>query len=211
MSGFHIPGLDPVFNEIKKIPDGSLFVKIICVVIGLALLGICTTITVHTLVKPIYGLVASLMSRWHGVPQIHTPPPILDLIAWLIALGIVAGLATAAFYYLNALQRRVNNIREVVGEHGGLFKDILALIQQNNADFQKVTADLLALSKMGSEHLRELSQMGAEHLRDSTKDVLGLIQHLQNAMAAQQEQIRLLKEGINLLNNELAIVGERKN
>ena len=40
MSDFHIPGLDTVFDEIKQIPGGSLFVKIICVVIGLALFGL---------------------------------------------------------------------------------------------------------------------------------------------------------------------------
>src|SRR5579863_3540355 len=155
MTGVHIPGLDPVFNEIKKIPGGSLFVKIVCVVIGLALFGFSTKIVVQTLVEPVHDLIVSLMSGRRGVPQIHTTH-VLDLFAWPVALAITAGLAVAALYYLSALQRKVNNVRLAMGEHRDLFRDILALIKLTNAD-------LLELSKM-SQILHEFSKMGAEHL-----------------------------------------------
>jgi|HubBroStandDraft_6_1064221.scaffolds.fasta_scaffold742582_1 hypothetical protein len=202
MSDFHVPGLDPVFNEIRKLPGGNLFVRIVCVVIGLALLGFSTKIVTQTLVEPGHDLMVALLSRWRGIPQIHTTH-VLDLLARPVAVGITAGLAVAALYYLSALQRRVNNIRWAIGEHGGIFKDILALIKLTNADLQ-------TLSKMSSEHLHELAKMGAEHLHESTKDLLVIIQHLRDAMAAQQEQIRLLKEQGDLLRSELAIVGKRK-
>jgi hypothetical protein len=186
MTDFHIPGLDTVFNEIKQIPGGSLFVKIVCVVIGLAMLGWSTKVVARTLVEPSHDLIVSLISGWRGVPQIHTAH-ILDLIAWPIALGITSGLATAALYYLRALQRKVNDIRFVMAEHGGLFKDILALVKMTTADFFTLT------------------KLGAENLHDSSKLLLAAIQPLNDAIVTLQDQINMLKSKLD------AIEGNQKN
>jgi hypothetical protein len=176
MSNFHIPGLDTVFNEIKQIRGGSLFVTIICVVIGFAIFGWSTKIVIQTLVEPSHDLIVSLISGWNGVPQIQTPH-ILDLIAWPIALGITSGLATAALYYLRALQRKVNDTIAVI-------KDILALIKSTNTD------------------VFTLTKLGAENLHEASKDLLAIMRQQNDMIAGLQDQINMLKSRLDAIGSD---------